>query len=470
MSQTKTWKLFHEHLESTTKDQGSNDVSFTFITNEDKNDEPTIKANRGLLSLLSPVFKSMFNNGMKESLDNNIPIKDADSKSFKLFIQYFYGMDPKITSTNIGPLSYLAEKYLVSGLQKSCKLFLSESISIDALIPMLESLHKYHQDKLFQNCQTWMSEQSSVDEIVNMFQSDAFMNTYSGIVNVLLSGFGSITDASSLWQSVIKWSETKGNEMIIKMDDNNDNKDDEKEYNGITKSKHNKLMSIRKHFPFYRLGIDIISDQVLPLKILNKDMALEILAHKSYGKYHQLAQYCMSHKPLYYPKQYCSNEMQHNFEFGKNKENVDIERAYLVNCNGSWKTILGNVGIKNGEKWMWDVIIIKKNDNEWEYIGISPDENTQPGNSDNNTWAIIIDKNRCYFRGNGQNKLNKSVGIKAGDVLQMKFDGVNSTFTIYRDDTLKYTFNNVCSEKLLYPAFYDCTSNTSLYVRNFKQF
>ena len=89
----------------------------------------------------------MFNNGMKESLsDNAIEITDTDYKSFKLFIGYFYGMDPKITPLNIGPLSYLAEKYLVAGLQKICALFLTESISVDNLIPILESLHQYHQN------------------------------------------------------------------------------------------------------------------------------------------------------------------------------------------------------------------------------------------------------------------------------------------------------------------------------------
>ena len=90
----------------------------------------------------------MFSNGIKESLDDNssIQIKDVDAMSFKLFIKYFYGMDPQITPSNIGSLSYLAEKYLISGLQKICALFLSESISIKNLIPILESLHKYHQD------------------------------------------------------------------------------------------------------------------------------------------------------------------------------------------------------------------------------------------------------------------------------------------------------------------------------------
>eukprot|EP01084_Bolivina_argentea_P147195 257552_1 len=186
MSQSKVWKLFATHLGSTANEDALNDVTFTF--NDNQNEETCVKSNRGLLSLLSPVFRSMFNNGMKESLDNNsVPITDSDIKSFTLFIKYFYGIDPEITASNIGILSYLADKYLVSGLQACCRLFLTESISIDNLIPVLESLHKHHQDKLFENCKVWMNDQSSSDAIINMFKSDAFMNTNHVIVSVLLS-------------------------------------------------------------------------------------------------------------------------------------------------------------------------------------------------------------------------------------------------------------------------------------------
>ena len=144
--QSETWQMFATDLANKLSDDELNDVSF--ILNDDKtNNEVVIKANRGLLSIFSPVFKSMFKNGMKESLDDNdIPIKDTDSKSFELFIQYFYGMDPPINASNIGSMSYLAEKYLIDGLQKICVAFLHKSLSMNNLIPILESLIAYHQD------------------------------------------------------------------------------------------------------------------------------------------------------------------------------------------------------------------------------------------------------------------------------------------------------------------------------------
>ena len=59
---TKTWTSFAEHLSNTKTDDELNDVTFTFNANNNKKNKEnsTVKANRGLLSLLSPVFKLCF--------------------------------------------------------------------------------------------------------------------------------------------------------------------------------------------------------------------------------------------------------------------------------------------------------------------------------------------------------------------------------------------------------------------------
>ena len=87
------------------------------------------------------LYRELFRNGGSSS----ILIEDSDSKSFKLFIQYFYGMNPQITASNIGAISYLAQKYLVTGLQEICNTYLDKSISIDNVVTILESLHACHQ-------------------------------------------------------------------------------------------------------------------------------------------------------------------------------------------------------------------------------------------------------------------------------------------------------------------------------------
>eukprot|EP01083_Nonionella_stella_P099349 279352_1 len=309
MAHTKSWALFAKHLGSKLNDDELNDVVFTFGSDEKEQEETSIKANRGLLSILSPVFKSMFKNGMKESLnDDAIPIQDSDSKSFKLFIQYFYGMDPQVTPDNVGALSYLAEKYLVDGLQNICALFLAESMSIQNVIPILEALHAYHQEKLFENCKAWMANETSTEEIINLFKSYAFMNTHYIIANVLLSGFGfgPTVDASILWECVLKWSQTKEKTELCDVEceggyeDEKENKLDEREE--ISTSEYEKLVLIRKHFPFYRLPIHIICAKILPLQILTQQMASEVLSHQTHGYERQLSRYCIKHKPLVYPE------------------------------------------------------------------------------------------------------------------------------------------------------------------------
>ncbi len=55
MSQSKVCKLYLDHIGQTANEDELNDVTFTFNTNE--NEQICVKANRGLLSLLSPVFR-----------------------------------------------------------------------------------------------------------------------------------------------------------------------------------------------------------------------------------------------------------------------------------------------------------------------------------------------------------------------------------------------------------------------------
>lgn len=150
-----------------------------------------------------------------------------------------------------------------------------------------------------------MSQQTSKEGIVKLFQSEAFINTHYQIVNVLLSGFGTTIDTTTLWKCVLKWSETKSNKDIVIMAEGDDDKDDEKRANDTEKigddqsSKHSKWLLIRKYFPFYLLPIDIVCTEVLSLKILSQEMAIELLSHKTNGYQRDLAKYCISHKPLF---------------------------------------------------------------------------------------------------------------------------------------------------------------------------
>eukprot|EP01084_Bolivina_argentea_P043285 79757_1 len=462
MSQTESWKMFADHLSSKREDDELNDCSFTFGTDND--DEVIIKANRGLLSVLSPVFKSMFQNGMmKESLDDSsIPIKDADSKSFVLFIEYFYGMNPQITATNIGALCYLAQKYLVDGLQKMCTAFLTKSISVNNIIPILESLHKYHQDKLFENCKVWMTEQASTEEIINLFKSKAFMNTHYMIVNVLLSGFGTNIDATILWECALEWSKTKGNKDNIDQED--EKKDDTKEVS----VDNNKWKLIREHFPFYRLPIDVVCAQVLPLNILTHEMALEVLSHKSGGHHRDLAKYCISHKPLLFP-----SAVNPIFQFGKYKEKFNIQQTntgeYKVVYTGNDHILFGNIPLEFTMRYKWQIYIDKYDPNPSIYFGIDAENNTSyPGKSNANSCGINADQNRIFFYVNNSSKHTHKPGISTGSQLEMYFDGPQKECSVYMDGSFLYKYTNVPHDKQLYPSFRPRHNSVIYTVKNFR--
>eukprot|EP01084_Bolivina_argentea_P041397 76366_1 len=125
-------------------------------------------------------------------------------------------------------------------------------------------------------------------------------------------------------------------------------------------------------------------------------MAIEVLVHKTYGSHHQLAQYCVSHKSLYFPKV----DIQ-SFEFGKNKIKYTIETKsayeYTVSYANNNTIFFANVPLKSDEKWSWEIFISKKLSNNSDYFGIDSIENTsQPGYSKQNSWGFNVDHNRIH--------------------------------------------------------------------------
>eukprot|EP01084_Bolivina_argentea_P246161 412023_1 len=336
-------KLSTNHLAKQMENNETKNV--TFIFNEDPTNKGkisvTLTANRGLLSLLSPVFRKMFSNGMKESLDDDaIEIKDVDSQSFESFIQYFY-MRPQIKASNVAVLSYLADKYLVEGLQKSCQLFMDKCVTLNNIVQIIESSLKYQQTKLVGQCQKWLekvSEETPSNVIYALFESDICNDISVKAANVLLFSFGDSIDPQVLWKWIIKWN------------DANHDQDDEKQDNNNL----DKLKAIVTSFPFSSLSVSILTNEVIPKKILSQEKIIDILSKKceKYENSHQDKEYSTKIIPLKFGK--------HNLEnykicsaFGTTtiyrKIKVDEHKLSIV---------YANIGMIEGNVYKWKTQII----------------------------------------------------------------------------------------------------------------
>lgn len=387
---------------------------------------------------------------MKESLDSDaIPINDTDNESFQLFITYFYGMDPLITASNIGAMAYLADKYLVDGLHKICISFLQKSLSLINLIDILDSLILYHQNKLFDLCKQWMTAahaqqtQQSMDDIMALFTSDAFMHSHHMVVNILLSGFAPIIDASKLWQCTAKWVQ-------------------------INRDEH-KWSLVRQYFPFYKLPIEVLCSQVLPKNILTQEMALEVLSHKCNGYQRDLAKYCISHANLNYPL--AENQIVYPFDddfndgidcfFEHNLEeyNVSSDKGNICVCANEQKMLYSNIGMEDGHIYEWNICVTEWRAHTWHGFGMDAvndlrqSDDNDPGRYKLHSYGLYLDQNNFNLYANGNKVHCINEGAFAGITFLFRYDAIYGRLDVIASDSQKYTFSNIDTKQIYYPSF-----------------
>lgn len=90
------------------------DVEFTIGSEK-------ITANKGILSMHSSIFASMFESDMIEKRTSQVEIIDIEPKIFKLFLSYLYSgkLDCKITE-DLLRLAVVADKYSLESLVSLC--------------------------------------------------------------------------------------------------------------------------------------------------------------------------------------------------------------------------------------------------------------------------------------------------------------------------------------------------------------
>jgi speckle-type POZ protein len=105
-----------------------------------------IPAHRSILAARSPVFRSMFTNGMRESTEGTIHIPDIDKQLFQEMLSHIYTCkcDPDLLNERTVELLAVADKYDLAGLKLLCEQVMLKRITKGNASAILATADMYH--------------------------------------------------------------------------------------------------------------------------------------------------------------------------------------------------------------------------------------------------------------------------------------------------------------------------------------
>ena len=105
-----------------------------------------LKASKFMLKVRSPVFKAMFQSGLKEAKDSTVPIPDISPEVGEEMITYMYTDKTPNISTMPEELWLAAEKYQLPGLKALCENELDRQLNKDTAARILLFTGRYYGD------------------------------------------------------------------------------------------------------------------------------------------------------------------------------------------------------------------------------------------------------------------------------------------------------------------------------------
>uniref|UniRef100_A0A7E4UMW2 BTB domain-containing protein n=1 Tax=Panagrellus redivivus TaxID=6233 RepID=A0A7E4UMW2_PANRE len=112
-----------------------------------------LKAHKGFLSMISPVFNAMFTHTTKEAQTGVVTIKDFDHATVKAAIDLLYGQpfEPQSIQDVIGILRF-AEKYIIKGATDRLETWLIDHLTVDDFGAVIKHAWDHNSDKLKNIC------------------------------------------------------------------------------------------------------------------------------------------------------------------------------------------------------------------------------------------------------------------------------------------------------------------------------
>jgi hypothetical protein len=159
-----------EALHSLFHDSASYDVMLTCAAN---GAVQQVGAHKLVLGMRSPVFKAMFNTGMKEAALCEVLISDIEHTVLQALVRFMYTdtCDADVLRQHVSDLLVSAVKYQVPALQSKCEQFIAAHTTTVNVIDVLH-LAELHQSSFLKS----RALSVVVGNIKGLLQQDGFMD------------------------------------------------------------------------------------------------------------------------------------------------------------------------------------------------------------------------------------------------------------------------------------------------------
>lgn len=162
-----------------------------------------IKCHRKLLSALSPVFATMFNDTWRKD-STPILIEDTSAEAFEVFLAYFYQGTIEFTQRNVIGVLHLAHKYDIGELVTSCSTYAIEQLRTENVVHLYRFATRYDSTDLKQKCLQFL-----INNPAGVFKSSAFLQCGKRTLKEILKIPILACKEHTIFDACIEWAKAK---------------------------------------------------------------------------------------------------------------------------------------------------------------------------------------------------------------------------------------------------------------------
>ncbi|ELU00046.1 hypothetical protein CAPTEDRAFT_106756, partial [Capitella teleta] len=164
-------------------------------------DESTIACHKLILMAASSFFESMFQSGLKESIDNYVKLEFTDSDTIRALVEYIYSGEIEVNKENVQTLVAASEFLFLEDLKANCDDYLATLIQSSNHQDLRDFGQKFNLKKLLSS-----THEFYLSHFQEMIETPSFTNlTEEELVALVSDDRLNAKSEDMVFESVVQW-------------------------------------------------------------------------------------------------------------------------------------------------------------------------------------------------------------------------------------------------------------------------